>query len=361
MIDESSPHDPALRDTPALHDRLANDVAVVGLGATGTHVVRSLLESTSGAVHVHDVRQEAVDRTIALGAEGRSGRVVAHRTAGDLLSEASVLVLATPTGGHGVVAAEAVRRGVSVVSLSDALEDVRDLFDLDASATAQDVSIVIGAGMAPGLTCLLARHAGDALDEVVEIAVAKAGTGGPACARQHHRAMKQPAWDWLDEMWFERRGGSGRDLVWFPPPIGARDSYKAALPSPLLLQRTYPQAARLVSRVTATRRDRLTSRLPMLRPPHADGGPGAVRVEVRGRVNGRFETIVYAVAASPSRGAGVTGAVAATALAAGSLVASGSQRRGSFGLSELDDPAGLLHRCRSFGLHVMTFDGVAEL
>ena len=173
--------------------------------------------------------------------------------------------------------------------------------------------------------------------------------------------MKQTAWDWLDGMWFERRGGSGRDLVWFPPPIGARDSYKAALPSPLLLQRAFPEANRISARVTATRRDRMTSRLPMLRPPHADGGPGAVRVEVRGRVDGRFETVVYAVAAHPSHGAGVMGAVAATELGAGSLLADGTPRRGSFGLSEFDQPTVLLHRCRAFGLRVMAFDGTSGL
>lgn len=337
-----------------------NDVAVVGVGATGTHVLQSLFDSTSGAIHIHDTNPEAMERAVALGAD-RGRQVIGHRAAEDLLGTASVLILAMPSGGHGVVASAAVRRKISVVSLSDSLDDVRDLFDLDANAKAADVAVVVGAGMAPGLTCVLARHAVDGLDEAVEIAVAKAGTGGPACARQHHRAMKQTAWDWLDNMWFERRGGSGRDLVWFPPPIGARDSYKAALPSPLLLQRAFPDANRLSARVTATRRDRMTSRLPMLRPPHADGGPGAVRVEVRGRIGGRFETVVYAVAADPSRGAGVMGAVAATALVSGSLTAGGQNKRGSFGLSELDHPAALLHRCRSFGLRIMTFDGTADL
>lgn len=321
------------------------------------HAVRTLLDCTRGSVHVHDVRPELTASAVAVGAN-RERRVVGHPSAAAVLEAASALVLATPTGGHGVVASEAVRRGVHVVSSSDSLDDVRDLFDVDAAAREQQRSVVVGAGFAPGLTCLLARHAADALDEVAEIAVAKAGTGGPACARQHHRAMKQVAWDWLDGSWFERRGGSGRDLVWFPPPIGARDAYKAALPSPLLLQRTFPDAARLAARVTATRRDRMTSRLPMLRPPHADGGPGAVRVEVRGRVEGRFETIVYASAAAPSHGAGVLGAVTAAALADDSLPGA---RPGSFGLSELGSPTALLHRCRAFGVRVMTFDGTENL
>jgi hypothetical protein len=34
--------------------------------------------------------------------------------------------------------------------------------------------------------------------------------------------------------------------------------------------------------VSATRRDRFTARLPMLSPPHAEGGVGALRVEARG-------------------------------------------------------------------------------
>ena len=352
-------HRPAVSSLPE-HDRQANPVAIVGVGATGTHALRSLLDSTSGVVHVHDTNPDAVERAVALG-RSRGTRVVGHRAATDVVGEANVLVLATPSGGHGVVAAEAVRHGASVVSLSDSLEDVRDLFELDGNAIAAGTSIVVGAGMAPGLTCVLARHAADCLDEVVEIAVAKAGTGGPACARQHHRAMKQTAWDWQDGMWFERRGGSGRDLVWFPPPIGARDSYKAGLPSPLLLQRTFPNANRISARVTATRRDRMTSRLPMLRSPHADGGPGAVRVEVRGRVGGRFETVVYAVAADPSRGAGVMASVVASALSTGSLLHNGAMKRGSFGLSELDDPRALLRDCRGFGLQVMTFDGTSDL
>ena len=42
---------------------------------------------------------------------------------------------------------------------------------------------------------------------------------------------------------------------------------------------------RVTVRVSATRRDRLTARLPMLTPPHAEGGMGALRVEVRGWQN----------------------------------------------------------------------------
>lgn len=76
----------------------------------------------------------------------------------------------------------------------------------------------------------------------------------------------------------------------------------------------------------------------MLRPPHTDGGPGGVRVEVRGRAAGEYRTIVYGTMTSPALAAGTVAALVALELTApdvapGALtvaefaVASGSGRR----------------------------------
>ncbi len=75
----------------------------------------------------------------------------------------------------------------------------------------------------------------------------------------------------------------GASCAGSPIPIGAQDCYRAALPDALLLLPAFPGVRRVTSRVAATRRDRLTAGLPMLWPTHPEGGPGAVRVEVRGR------------------------------------------------------------------------------
>src|SRR5690606_12328237 len=145
-----------------------------------------------------------------------------------------------------------------------------------------------------------------------EIHMAKAGAGGPACARQHHRALRGTAIDWRDGTWVRRRGGSGRELMWFPEPVGGRDCYRAAVPDALLLVSSFPHATRITSRVAATRRDRLTMRLPMLRPPHAEGVTGAARVELRGTVRGgRREVMVYGVMDRPAAAAGAVAALAA--------------------------------------------------
>ena len=123
------------------------------------------------------------------------------------------------------------------------------------------------------------------------------GTAGPACAREHHRALAGPALGWHDGQWIERRGGSGRELCWFPEPVGARDCYRGEMVDPLLLHRSFPDVARISTRASATRRDRLTARLPMLSPPHAEGGIGALRVEARGHGrSGERITIVQGIA-----------------------------------------------------------------
>lgn len=338
-------------------------VGVHGLGATGSIVAEQLHRTPVDVLRLADPHDGRIAGVVARLDTMRSARAEAPAVSrrphhGPIVGTGEhgvdVVVLASPARTHGELAREAVEGGVHVVSLSDDLDDVRDLLALDASARASGSVVIVGAGFAPGMSCLLACHAAAEMDSVDEIAVAKSGTGGPACARQHHRAMKTEGVDWVDGGWELRPGGTGRDLAWFPPPIGAKDCYKAATPSPVLLQRRFPEASRITSRVTATRRDRLTARLPMLRPPHHDGGPGGVRVEVRGRKDGAFVTSVFAVTNHPSVAAAT---VAATVVR---LVMDADLSPGSRGLAELDVTLDLLLALRAAGLGISTFEGHAS-
>lgn len=184
---------------------------------------------------------------------------------------------------------------VPVVSAIDDVDEVRGIMALATRGV--DMACVIGAAMAPGLSGLLARSLADRLAATDEIHIAIHGTGGPACARQHHRALAATGIGWHDGKWIERAGGSGRELCWFPDPIGPHDCYRAGLADPLLLHTAFPDVDRISARVSGTRRDRLTARLPMLTPPHAKGNEGAVRVEVRGAdERGARQTMVIGAA-----------------------------------------------------------------
>ena len=69
--------------------------------------------------------------------------------------------------------------------------------------------------------------------------------------------------------------------------------------------------------MSATRRDRLTARLPMLSPPHREGGIGALRVEVRGARGGAREAVIAGVAERAASVAAAVAAAVATSIADG--------------------------------------------
>ncbi|MEM7342006.1 MAG: Gfo/Idh/MocA family oxidoreductase [Actinomycetota bacterium] len=329
-------------------------MAVVGVGTTGSHAARQLtqLALASLVIDDDDRRREA---RVAKAVATTLGRDAIGRGLSDHRDHPDVVVLCTPAGTHHRLATIWLQRGAHVVSISDDPEEVAALLDLDAVARQHDRALVAGAGFAPGLSCVLARFAALDLDAVEVISVYTAGTGGPACARQHHRALKRPGRDWIDGEWVLRRGGSGRDLAWFPDPFGARDCYRGALASPLLLQRVFPEARRISARIAASRRDRLTIRLPMLRPPHRDGGPGGIRVEVRGRRADAVETRILGVMDHPSVAAGTMAAVAVAEVLDGRIGA------GASGLADHDDPKRLLRELRRRGVRAAEFSGVPEI
>ena len=322
-------------------------VAVLGVGAVGARVARQLL-STEGVDEVA-LRDERGPRLETIARSLGEGAVIDLAPFAEPI-DADVVVLAGPPGDHGTLAKRAVARGQSVVSTSDAIGDVRALVDLDPEARERGLSVVVGAGFGPGLTCVLAARAAAGFDSVDEVHVAKVGTGGPACARQHHQALGGMALDWRDGGWVHRPSGSGRELCWFPDPVGAEDCYRAALPDALLLVPAFPGVQRVTARLAATRRDRLTARLPMLRPPHPEGGPGAVRVEVRGRRGGSRDVTVLGSMDRPAVAAGAVAALAALWAAQGRTI-----RPGAAGLAELVDPVAFLGELRRRGVRSAVF------
>jgi hypothetical protein len=322
-------------------------IGVVGCGVTGSRVVAHL--AAEGArVAVFDE-----SRSVASATARRVKGIVLDRAAE--LTACDVVVLCQPIP-HASFAGLLLDEHTAVVSMGDDLDDTRLLLEMHDRAARGGVPMVVGAGMAPGLSGLLARYLAAQLHVIDELHVAIHGTAGPACARQHHDALGQTALGWHDGEWIEPPGGSGRDLVWFPEPVQAHDCYRAALADPLLLQRAFPTALRITSRVSATRRDRLTARMPMLTPPHATGDLGAVRVELRGAGPDGERVTVIAGAAAPTADLAAA-VVAATALqVAITGLAPGCHSLADESVAALE----LLHHATRLGVRVQEFTGLSR-
>jgi saccharopine dehydrogenase-like NADP-dependent oxidoreductase len=323
-------------------------VGVLGVGAVGARAVRQLATSTDPpTVVVADHDPGKVERIAAALAPAVAGV--------DDLGDVDVVVLATPAP-HAPLAEAHLRAGRSVVSVSDDVADVDRLVQLGPLARERGKTLIAGAAFAPGLSGLLARYAAGRFDVVDEIHVAAHGTGGPACARQHHHALSGLALAWQDGMWTERQSGSGRELCWFPDPVGAHDCYRAELVDPLLLVPAFPGIGRVSARLSATRRDRVTARLPMLRRPHPEGTLGAVRVEVRGLRAGAREVEVLGAIDRPAVAAGAVAAVAVTHVLARDAPV------GMFGMADARlDTEGLLAELAFRGVKAARYMGTQAL
>jgi hypothetical protein len=264
------------------------------------------------------------------------------------------IVVLAHGGGHAGRVTGLLRRDLHVVTVGEQIDDARQLIETDAHS--RGTSLVVGAAMSPGLAGLIARHLADQLAIVDEIHVAVHGTAGRSCARVHHRSLNGLAPGWHDRQWLDYVGGSGRELCWFPEPIGALDCYRARTSVPLLLHRAFPDVERISGRRSARRRDRLTAWLPMLRPPHQEGGIGAVRVEIRGAdATGARRCLIAGVAELVGTTAAATAAAFVTALVDG-MLPSGVVVAGQAGLPN-DELLGLV---QSFGVRLQEFTGVPQ-
>jgi saccharopine dehydrogenase-like NADP-dependent oxidoreductase len=322
---------------------------LIGPGAVGARAMRSLLES--GAERVVVAGGTAAHRAATAEAGGSHAIDGGADIGPEHHSGIDVVVLCGPGGTHAEPARAHLAAGRSVVSCSDDVDDVQALLALDDLARELARPVVVGAGFSPGYTCLLARHAASAFERVDEVHVARAGTGGPACARQHHRALGGTAIDWRDGDWLRRSAGSGRELCWFPDPIGGLDCYRAELPDALLLAPHLPGVNRVTARVSASRRDRLTARLPMLRRPHPEGLVGAVRVELRGLRDGVQDVLVYGALDRPAVASGAVVALASR------WAVDGRIPPGAAGLVAIDDPVIALRELADVGVRAAAFEG----
>lgn len=338
-------------------------IVVFGAGAIGSRIAQQLQvdadtnSADTTTVELRDTRPHRAQRlskTISTFSTFSTSPNPTESASGHHLdSSVDLAVVATPPTQQAHIARRAIHHGVAVVTTTNHIAEVRRLLALHQEALHNQVPVVLGATFMPGLTCLLARHGAQEFDHVDEIHVAKVGTGGPACAKQHHHALSSTGTDWRDRRWMSRAPGSGRELAYFPDPIGPRDCYRGALPDALLLVPEFASVQRVTARMAATRRDRLTSPLPMLRPPHNEGGIGAVRVELRGRVGVEHQVHVFGAVERP--------AVAAAAVATSTSLAvlKGECPSGAYGLAHLADPLPLLQDVVERGVRAMRFEGVS--
>jgi len=333
-------------------------VLVVGLGETGVRTARQLLD-TPGVDRVTVAartapRARAVAQALHDGAE--SYVLDDEYTIPDGVD---TIAAALPPDADVALARVAIDRGIPYASVGDDPVGVRALLDLDATARGRGVRVVAGCGLAPGLSDVLVHHAGDLLDSVDEVHVARFGIGGPACAAVARRALRDPHCEWRDGELTEDRH-RGDELIWFPDPVGARECALVAM-GVELLARSMPGVVRVTARLGLPPARRfpapglLSSRS---RTGALDASFGAMRAEVWGWRGTARDTVVYGVIERTAVAAGTVLGVA-TAWLAGALPEVGDRAPGASGLGTAVKPVPFLAELARRGVKAAVFEGVA--
>lgn len=325
-------------------------VAVVGAGGVGTHAARHLLATDSiDEVVLHDADS---DRAGAVAAE-LGGAATSVDGPVEALFDRSLAAVAVAAADATPIVAAALERRVASAASADDPEVIRGLLELEPAARAAGVVVIAGAGLAPGLSEVLADFAAERNDTVEEVHVSRYGVSGPACAQQRRRNAWGAASELDDGAWVERRAGTGRRLVAFPPPVGPHDCRRAVSAVPRLVERTVPGVGRVSFRDAARRLDRVTGAVPPPAGGRKTGSLGGLHVEVRARRGARSEVLVYGTV---DLMAPMTGAILATATLAAAGLAGDPTEPGVRGLGEVGG-ASVLSELGHRGVRTARFGG----
>lgn len=330
-------------------------VLLVGAGMVGRRAARQLVE-TDGIADLLVADKSAVRAVDLARVIGRKARTVEWGPDRPLPEGVAAVAVAIDPQGERAVAERAVEAGIPVACSSDDPDSVRSLLDLDDAAREAGIAVAAGCGLAPGLSDVLARHAADALDSIHEVHVARAGTAGAACTHQVERAGHGIALEWRDGAWTRERAGGGRQLVWFPGPVGGLDCRRAGSGQAPLLLDAFPRLSRASMRV-APNPGAGGRKAARRRRPDPDGDWGAVWVEIRGRRGCSEEILVYGAVDRMAFAAGTVLAVT-TAWLAG-IGGGRALETGAHGLAALVEPVPFLAELARRGVKAAAFEGAS--
>ena len=222
-----------------------------GSGAMGSAAVRDLVRSKISKVTVADYNIKAAEGLVAelLGEFGKVDVSAQFVDANDHASLIRIMktadVVASAIGpfykfGSKVIKA-AIEAGVNLVDICDDADATLEAFKLDKEAEKAGVSIVIGLGMSPGLTNILAKYGSNKMDAVEKIhtawVVGALDPGGPGDMEHGFHMLTGNVPTFKDGQWIDVPAGSEKETVGFLPPIGKAEVYHVGHPEPVTLPR----------------------------------------------------------------------------------------------------------------------------
>ena len=208
----------------------------MGVGATGARAARQLAST------------DAVDTVIVADADPAQRRKVADllgagaEASDAVVPEADVVLLATPAGTQARPRGPGPPPGQLPWSPpATTWTTCGRLLDLDAEAVERGADRRRRRRLRPGpqLPAGPPRRVAPSTRSTRSTSPRSAPAARPAPSSTTGPSASDGL-DWRDGGWVSRTGGSGRELCWFPDPVGGRDCYRAARARPAAAGRRLP-------------------------------------------------------------------------------------------------------------------------
>ena len=326
-------------------------VLLVGVGAVGSRAARQFVETPGvDRLLLADARPARVAEIGA--AMGTTAEIAEWQPGTPLPEGVDIVACAVPAGDDVTIARDALDAGVPCVSASDDTLTIRDLLGLDAAARETGVPVLVGAGLAPGLSDVLVRHAADSFDSVDDVNVARWGAAGEASASSVRVALADRGAELRGGDVCELRRRGGEELVWFPNPVDARGCEPVANGLELLLH-AVPGLAQATIRFG--RAEKPARAWPRRTDPINEWG--ALRVEVWGTRGAERDMVVFGAIDRTATAAGTVLALA-TMATLGVLPALVEATPGVHGLGGVVLSRAFLAELARRGVKVAVFEGV---
>lgn len=326
-------------------------VLLVGAGAVGARAARQLVE-TPGIDHllIADARPA---RAAEVGdAMGKTAEIIDWQPGTSLPEGVDAIACAVPSGDDITIARDALDAGVPCVSATDDALTIQGLLELGPAAAEMGVTIAVGAGLAPGLSDVLVRHAAESFDTVDDVNIARWGAAGEASASSLRVALADRGAELRDGVVTELRKRGGEELVWFPNPVDARACEPVANGLELL---THAVPGLVRASIRFGRAEKSQRSWPRRSDPINEWG--ALRVEVWGTRGAAREPVVFGAIDRTATAAGTVLALT-TAAVAGALPALVRTTPGVHGLGGVIQPRAFLAELARRGVKVAIFEGV---
>lgn len=218
-----------------------------GYGVVGRRLAADLAPDYPGRVVVAGRSQTqagAAASSIGYGVRGRYIDVTAPSSIAEALAGVAVVVSCIDQPGRTLLWA-AVERGLGYTDITPHLTELgrgRGYEKIDTAARASGARVVLGAGIVPGISNVMARRLADALggaDEIETSLLLNAGDiSGPASFDYFLQELAMPFNIHVDGKDRPARAFSAPRLVEYPPPVGAQLSYLFPFSDQVLYPRT---------------------------------------------------------------------------------------------------------------------------